>query len=207
MTVFHDARDIERHLTVIALQLDAPEGAQITHARWLYGKLKSELIESGIRASWLANAGEVHQTMQGWEPDGLEYLTATVMLSINNLQWSLGPAADGEDRQFRKRLFSRIARECLAYLRAAELRAVKPIAVYGVKAKKGNMSRTKKMRDNREARAYAAKTDHGLICARYAELAAAGIKGKRKTVAKEFDLSESRIAAIWAKRDITKYPD
>lgn len=64
-----------------------------------------------------------------------------------------------------------------------------------------NERKTKAMRDTRDAIAYAARVDHSLVIARYAELAAAKVRGIRKTVAGEFGLSESMVSKIWNNRD------
>lgn len=64
-----------------------------------------------------------------------------------------------------------------------------------------NHRKTERMRDGRDARAYAAQVDHRLIIARYAELLAAKARSKRKTVAEEFGLSESMVSKIWNNRD------
>lgn len=63
-----------------------------------------------------------------------------------------------------------------------------------------NKRRTAAMRDKRDALAYGARVDHSLVISRYAELVAAKARGKRKTVAAEFGMSESAISTIWNNR-------
>lgn len=63
-----------------------------------------------------------------------------------------------------------------------------------------NVRKTKPMREVRDAMAYAAQVDHLRIIERYSELLAAEVRGKRKTLAKEFGLSESMISKIWNER-------
>lgn len=69
-----------------------------------------------------------------------------------------------------------------------------------------NKRKTATMRDVRNAMAYAAEVDHGLVITRYAELVAAKARGKRRTVAAEFGLAENTVRNIWNVRDRTKYP-
>lgn len=63
-----------------------------------------------------------------------------------------------------------------------------------------NKRKTAAMRDKRDALAYAARVDHELVIARYAELVAAKVRGKREIVAAEFGMSESAVSSIWNKR-------
>ena len=73
-------------------------------------------------------------------------------------------------------------------------------AAEAIRQQEANMLRTAPMRDKRDALAYAAQVDHGLVISRYAELVATKARGKRKTVAAEFGMSENTIKNIWNKR-------
>lgn len=63
-----------------------------------------------------------------------------------------------------------------------------------------NKRKTAAMRDKRDALAYGARVDHNLVINRYAELVAAKVRGKRKTVAAEFGMSENTVKNIWNSR-------
>lgn len=69
-----------------------------------------------------------------------------------------------------------------------------------------NKRKTESMREERDARAYAARVDHDYIRERYAELKAAKAGEIGKTLATEFSMAEGTIRNIWSKRDRTKYP-
>jgi hypothetical protein len=64
-----------------------------------------------------------------------------------------------------------------------------------------NKRKTAAMREARDALAYGSRVDHHLVIERYAELVAARARGKRKTVAAEFDLSENTVKNIWNSRE------
>jgi hypothetical protein len=69
-----------------------------------------------------------------------------------------------------------------------------------------NKRKTGPMLDKREITVIAAKVRQNQIVERYAELKAAGTRGIRKMLAREFNLSPNTIKNTWGNRDREKYP-
>lgn len=110
-----------------------------------------------------------------------------------------GPLRDDEARELAGNLRTAWV-EAVFYASACRMYADLPREL------EANKRKTESMREERDARAYAARVDHGHIRDRYAELKAAKARGIGKTLAAEFSITEGAIRNIWSTRDRNKYP-